>query len=112
MLRLANPIAAKIETGVLSQGPLANYLPQYLATLINLLTNQVIIPALIDLETAFEVIETTSRRYISVMRKNFFFMVFNTIILPLTGFITIREFIDKTFVSFIADQSKFFSFLS
>lgn len=73
-------------------------LTQYFPTLILFLFNFVLIPLLIDLIAIFESHRTKSGRQLSIMKKNFVFMMLNAIFLPLTELATI-----KAFISYLAE---------
>lgn len=87
-------MAEWIEEGILSKSFLRNFLPEYLAPLILILFNSVIIPLLVDLVAALQDHETYSGKQVTIMTLNFVFMTVNTIFIPLTNFITMREFLD------------------
>lgn len=93
MFRLANPLAQRIEESFLEDSVFSGYANYYLVPLVLIVINQIIIPALIDLETIFETIETKSNYFITILRKNFFFMTLSAILLPIAGYISIREYL-------------------
>ena len=69
-------------------------LSTYLSPLILLIFNFGIIPLLIDLIAFLEDHKTKSLKQLSIMRKNFFFQLFNTVFLQLTAQSTILAFIE------------------
>lgn len=91
------PLANDIEKSVLSKTVFKNLLAEMLTPLIMLLFNFVLIPILIDIAAAFTDHQTKSGKQLFIMHMNMFFMVMNTILLPLTGLLTIREFFEKMF---------------
>ena len=62
--------------------------------LILIIFNQGLIPLLIDLVAKYEDHETQSAKQLTILRLNYFFMLLNTILLPLTGYITIKDFLN------------------
>jgi len=58
------------------------------------LFNFVLIPLLVDLVAAIDDHETKSSKQISIMKINFVFMVLNNVFLPMTGLITIKQFLE------------------
>lgn len=79
---------------MLSESLFRNFLPEYLAPLILILFNSVIIPLLVDLVARLQDHETHSGKEVTVMLLNFVFMTINTIFIPLTNYITMSEFLD------------------
>lgn len=75
---------------------LSNLLPEYLAPLILVLFNSVIIPKLVDLVAYLQDHETYSGMQLTIMVLNFIFMVLNMVFIPLTNYITVKQFL--TFV--------------
>mmetsp|Transcript_17150 Transcript_17150/g.16369 ORF Transcript_17150/g.16369 Transcript_17150/m.16369 type:complete len:126 (+) Transcript_17150:1390-1767(+) len=68
------------------------------------LFNFVLIPLLVDLVAALDTHETKSGKQLSILRINFVFMILNNIFLPMTGLITIKEFLDLTLNSIEAKK--------
>ena len=58
-----------------------------------MLVNTVLIPSLIDLMVRFEDFETKSERQLSILMRNYVFMMLNSVLLPLTSQKTIEDFI-------------------
>jgi hypothetical protein len=56
--------------------------------------NSLIIPLLVDLVAALQDHETQSGKQLTIMIVNFVFMSVNTIFIPLTNYITMKEFLD------------------
>ena len=65
----------------------------YVATYLTMLVNTVLIPSLIDLMVRFEDFETKSERQLSILMRNYVFMMLNSVLLPLTSQKTIEDFI-------------------
>lgn len=72
---------------------LRNFLPEYLAPLILVLFNSVIIPLLVDLVAWLQDHETHSGKQVTIFILNFVFMSLNIIFIPLTNYVTITEFL-------------------
>ena len=73
---------------------LRNFLHEYLAPLILILFNSVIIPKLIDAVAYLQDHETHSEEQLTIFILNFVFMSINIIFIPLTNFVTMTEFFD------------------
>lgn len=58
-----------------------------------LLCNSSFIPLLIDTVAEFEGHATLSAKQIAIMKKNFFYMMINTIFIPLTSMATVGLFL-------------------
>lgn len=94
---VAKPMANWISSDMLGdQAYLSNLLPEYLAPLILVLFNSVIIPKLVDLVAYLQDHETHSGMQLTIMVLNFIFMVLNMVFIPLTNYITVKQFL--TFV--------------
>jgi hypothetical protein len=91
---IAKPMANWINQGILGESTFRNYLPEYLAPLILALFNGVIIPLLVDLVAMMQDHETHSGKQITILILNFVFMSLNVILIPLTNYITVRQFLD------------------
>jgi hypothetical protein len=55
--------------------------------------NVILIPFFIDIMVMCEDHRTKSSRQIAILNRNFFFMLVNSLLLPLTGLTTIKAFI-------------------
>jgi len=94
------PLAKEIDGSLPSGFLKKNFITEYLTPLMLAVFNFLIIPLLIDLVAFLEDHWTKSEKQLSIMKKNLFFMTLNTILLPLTGLITIRKFLEESFESF------------
>ena len=65
----------------------------YLTTAVTMFMNVILIPFFIDIMVMIEDHETKSNRQIAILNRNFFFMMLNALLLPLTGLTTIKAFI-------------------
>jgi hypothetical protein len=54
--------------------------------------NVILIPFFIDVMVALEDHPTKSSRQITILNRNFFFMLLNSLLLPLTGLASIKAF--------------------
>jgi hypothetical protein len=97
LAKLLKPLLDSLENVFGESSFLGTLLTSYFSTLILLILNFAIIPILIDLTAALEDHRTKSSKQIAIMKKNFFFMVVNTIFIPLTGQASI-----ELFLSFLA----------
>jgi hypothetical protein len=88
------PILTVLEKLFHEDSYISILLGTYFAPLMLLLFNVVIIPFFIDLIALVEDHKTKSARQVAIMKKNFGFMLINTIFLPLTGLLTIKSFIE------------------
>lgn len=70
-------------------------LSTYLSTYITLLVNVILIPAFIDIMVIFEDFHTKSERQRSILKRVFFFMLLNSLLLPLTGATAINVFLQQ-----------------
>jgi len=66
---------------------------KYINTLMTLCFNTIFIPLLIDFLILFEAFDTKSDRQLAILNRNFFFMMINTLFIPLTGVGTIKAFL-------------------
>lgn len=66
---------------------------KYINTLMTLLFTAIFIPLLIDFLIIFEAFDTKSDRQLAVLNRNFFFMMINSLFIPLTGAGTIKAFL-------------------
>jgi hypothetical protein len=110
---LAKPLANwVINSDILGkrQDYLKNLLPEYLAPLILVLFNSVIIPLLVDLVAYLQDHETHSGMQATILVLNFVFMSLNVIFIPLTNYITLRQFL--TFVYQAVQSNNLFESLS
>jgi hypothetical protein len=84
-----------IQADILSKTTLMrNLLPEYLAPMILVIFNSVIIPLLVDLVAFLQDHETQSGKQVTIMIVNFVFMSVNSIFIPLTNYITMKQFLD------------------
>lgn len=83
-----------INEDILAGGLLRNFLPEYLAPLMLILFNSVIIPRLVDLVALLQDHETHSGKQVTILILNFIFMSLNIIFIPLTNYITVKEFLN------------------
>ena len=65
----------------------------YLSTGMTTLFNSTIIPLLVGICVKIEDFDTRSERQIATLNRNYFFMLINTLFLPITGSATIEVFI-------------------
>lgn len=79
-----------------------------LSPLMLAIVNSAIIPSLVDRSARFSFYETKSQRERNNSIKNMFFMALNMIFLPLTGLVTIDEFIEL----FVKNESNFIDIIS
>ena len=87
-------MAEWINEDILSANYVRNFIPDYVSPLILIICNSLIIPLLVDLVAYLEDHETNSGKQITTMILNFVFMSINVIFIPLTNYITMREFLD------------------
>lgn len=73
---------------------LRNFVQNYFQIVVSFMVNFVLIPFLIDLSVQFEDFRRKSSKQISIMRKTFFFMLINFIILPIFQ-LTIEKYFEK-----------------
>lgn len=66
----------------------------YLTTAMTMTMNVILIPFFIDIMVMIEDHITKSSRQIAILNRNFFFMLLNALLLPLTGLTTIKAFIE------------------
>lgn len=83
-------MAEWIQTDVLKSSVLKSFLPEYLAPLVLILFNSVIIPLLVDIVANLEDHETVSGKNVTILTLNLVFMILNTVFIPLTNFVTMR----------------------
>ena len=69
-------------------------LTAYVSSAMTMLLNVIIIPFLIDMMVLMEDYQTRSERQISILNRNFIFMLLNSMLLPLTELTSIKGFID------------------
>jgi hypothetical protein len=62
----------------------------YLSTAMTMLMNVILIPFFIDIMVLIEDFPTKSERQLAILNRNFFFMLMNSLLLPLTGLTTIK----------------------
>jgi hypothetical protein len=67
----------------------------YFKTLSIALVNTILIPFFIDIMVLLEDFPTKSARQTAILYRNFFFMLINTLLLPMTGEETIKQFLNK-----------------
>jgi hypothetical protein len=65
----------------------------WINTGMTLLFNTIFIPTLIEILIIFEAFDTKSDRQLALLNRNFFFMMINTLFIPLTGAGTIKAFL-------------------
>jgi hypothetical protein len=65
----------------------------YLTTAMTMMMNVILIPFFIDIVVMMEDHKTKSSRQVTILNRNFFFMLLNSLLLPLTGLTTIKSFI-------------------
>lgn len=65
----------------------------YLTTAMTMFMNVILIPFFIDIMVLMEDHKTKSSRQVAILNRNFFFMLLNSLLLPLTGLTTIKSFI-------------------
>ena len=66
----------------------------YLSTGMTSLFNTVIIPAMVTICVKFEDFDTRSETQIAILNRNYFFLLVNTLFLPITGAATIEAFVE------------------
>ena len=67
-------------------------LTNYVSTAMTMFMNVILIPFFIDIMVTLEDHPTKSSRQITILNRNFFFMLLNSLLLPLTGLTTIKAF--------------------
>ena len=87
---MAKPLTNWIQS---SDSILKKYLPEYLSPLILIVFNSLIIPLLVDLVAFLQDHETFSSKQLTILTLNFVFMTINTIFIPLTNYITMKDFL-------------------
>jgi len=80
LINKANDLITKYHIKLLSDSTFNTYM----STGITLLINVVLIPFLIDMMVLIEDFHTKSDRQIAILNRNFVFMIFNSVLLPLT----------------------------
>ena len=81
----------------------------YLSTFCTMTVNTIIIPYLIYLLVLFEDHRTKSDRHLAVLNRNFFFMMLNSLLLPLTGLTSIKAFFQAIKEQDLVDWPAYFS---
>lgn len=67
-------------------------LTNYISSAMIMFMNVILIPFFIDIMVTLEDHPTKSSRQITILNRNFFFMLLNSLLLPLTGLNTIKAF--------------------
>lgn len=94
-ISLLDPLRLTVERWFQSNEFLVEFVGEYFGPMIILTMNFVLIPALIDALSEFEGFRRKSSRQIGIMRRLFFFMLMNTLIIPVTQTSTALIFFRK-----------------
>ena len=105
VLKIASPI-----TTVLSKTPFGTFVSNYSYSIIIMVTNFVIVPLIIDFFTRKEPFHNLSDVDSSILKKLFAFLTFAYILLPLTGYVAISQFIQK--IEDNLNQNNFIAFVT
>ena len=91
---LLDPLRASLEKD-LNNETLSGYVQQYFATIVTLIINFGLIPLCIDISSEFEDYRRQSAKQVSIMDRIYFFMLVNTLLIPITASSTAMLYFKK-----------------
>lgn len=83
-IQLLDPLKLAVVKWFHNSQLLVEFVGEFFGPLIIIIINFVLIPLLIDISSELEGFRRKSSRQISILKRLFFFMLFNTLIIPVT----------------------------
>ena len=94
-MHLLNPLYITIQKWLSHNELLLGYLVAYFEPLVVLFVNFLVIPLLIDISCEFEDFRRKSSRQLSIMKRIYFFMLLNTVLVPIASSQTMLYFFEQ-----------------